>query len=321
MTSINYSLEKTSALNSQVICNKLNFNDRYVDTTFLLNHLKNTIFKILKLGSVRFFGNIRWFLALKVELIKLIVNNEDNDQQLKTDAVFHSTSQNIVNIHANDEDLESQFIRACDKIHNSLDKYVSHGSGWVVSRIKSLDINFLRFQPLYGSNSSYIKTPKEIINKRAVINIKNPNDGKCFLWSILAYFNYGKCRMQVEYLKNYENNLNTRGIKFPVEFRYIKKFEALNQNISVSVIAYCIKTKQFFPYRISIYREREHQISLLLLINKENVKQAHYCLINTTKGKNGLSRLLASLDKSEHAHLVCPFCFHRFTKRPNGKKI
>ena len=50
-----------------------------------------------------------------------------------------------------------------------------------------LEMHTVAYKPLGGG--SYIKLPKEIANKKAVVNMKNTNNEKCFLWSVLRALN------------------------------------------------------------------------------------------------------------------------------------
>ena len=64
---------------------------------------------------------------------------------------------------------------------NSLDIWISEGSGWVIDNIEGFYINVANYAPLSGS--SYIQLPKVLNNSRkSLINIKM-RDRKCFLWS------------------------------------------------------------------------------------------------------------------------------------------
>ena len=54
-------------------------------------------------------------------------------------------------------------------------------------------------------------------------------DNKCFLWSVLRYLNpVQKNGSRTKDLRKYENDLNFKGIDFPVKVKDIQKFE--NQN-------------------------------------------------------------------------------------------
>ena len=50
-------------------------------------------------------------------------------------------------------------------------QFQNQGSGWQFSKVETLDINIDPFEPFYGS--SYIPLPKKIIDKKAIINVKN----------------------------------------------------------------------------------------------------------------------------------------------------
>ena len=48
----------------------------------------------------------------------------------------------------------------------------------------SFDISIVRYEPVKGS--SYIPLPSFIAHKKAVINVKNLHDHKCFLYAVTS---------------------------------------------------------------------------------------------------------------------------------------
>ena len=84
----------------------------------------------------------------------------------------------------------------------------------------SLEIHTVKYKPLKGS--TFIPLTDFIMRKKAVINLENKDDRKCFMWSILRYLDECKDKHSVE--KN-ENDLNFEGIDFPVKIKDIKQFE------------------------------------------------------------------------------------------------
>ena len=52
-----------------------------------------------------------------------------------------------------------------------------------MERVENLYLNVATYNPIYGR--SYIKTPKAIKGKRAVINVVN-EDNQCFKWAVLS---------------------------------------------------------------------------------------------------------------------------------------
>ena len=85
----------------------------------------------------------------------------------------------------------------------------------------------MQYTPLRGS--SYIKLPKYLEDKKAIINMKNDDD-KCFLWCVLRALNpVEKNKERIDRtLKSKIDTLNMKDIKYPITLQDIKKFESLN---------------------------------------------------------------------------------------------
>ena len=78
---------------------------------------------------------------------------------------------------------------------------------------------------------TYIPFPEFIKKKNAITNIENEDD-KCFLWSVLRYLHpVQKNGERINDFKKYENDLNFKGIDFPVKVKDIQKFENNNPDL------------------------------------------------------------------------------------------
>ena len=66
----------------------------------------------------------------------------------------------------------------------AFDAYLKNGSGWMIESVEKVLLNTYKYGPI--QISTYIPTPKFIVNKRAVLNIKNTKNKKCFEYSVLA---------------------------------------------------------------------------------------------------------------------------------------
>ena len=64
------------------------------------------------------------------------------------------------------------------------------GSDFVFESVDLLDYKLHRVRLKRGG--SYIKSPKWLENKKAVINPKNENDDECLRWSIICALNYNE---------------------------------------------------------------------------------------------------------------------------------
>ena len=71
-------------------------------------------------------------------------------------AFFNSKAKIITKAN----DIEPELSMARQKILNTIDMWVSEGSGWVIYRIDSHYLNVTTYQPLNGS--SYIELPIEL---------------------------------------------------------------------------------------------------------------------------------------------------------------
>ncbi|VDI15968.1 Hypothetical predicted protein [Mytilus galloprovincialis] len=102
-----------------------------------------------------------------------------------------------------------------DKFKAWVDKFQERGSGFVFDGIKSVKVKLYKYE--YQRASSYIPLQFKSSN---IINVQNKKDNKCFLWSILAsLFPANKDKQRVTKYKEYENEINMKGIEYPVSIK------------------------------------------------------------------------------------------------------
>ena len=228
---------------------------------------------------------------------------------------FHSVGQKII---TEETDPHEIFKEMMDEIEEEVQK-VEHaeGSGWVFVEVENLTLHTDIWDPIKAS--SYIDLPKELKNKKAIINMKNKDNDKCFLWCVLRALNPKDDHPERidEDLKSKEHTLNMEGITYPVDLKDIKRFEKQNPDISISVLGYS-KDERIYPLRISKFTkmkkedERKHNIVLLLIKNEDN---SHYCLV-----KN-LSALLSSqVNKHKSKLYFCLNCLNGFDEEEKLEK-
>ena len=98
-------------------------------------------------------------------------------------AYFNSKAKTITN--ANETGSELSIPQ--QEILNTIDSWISEGSGWSIDKIGSKYINIVVYQPLHGS--SYIDLPDELkTTTKGLINIKNKDD-ECLRWSHFRHLN------------------------------------------------------------------------------------------------------------------------------------
>lgn len=309
----------TRAINNNVAHVRWNLDDiEDVDVNGELEDHKCAILNQLIEEGRRFDGNVKWYVAVIVEMMKT-VRMEENSETTFTDVYLHGKTKVSINLDASEDEILEKWEESVQKINESLSRFVQNGSGWTVSKVKNIDLNIVRYRPLHGASSTFVETPLKVAKRKAIVNVKNPpDDNKCFLWSVLAYLLPAaeKNRFQHRYFQRYIEIhgpvVNMEGIEYPVKIASINRFEKQNPNIAINVYGYEEEDDRIYPLRVTEHRHRQHVIHLLMLSGETRDSQ-HYCLINTRFGKNGMSRLLTGLTKSNAACHYCPYCLHRFS--------
>ena len=200
-------------------------------------------------------------------------------------------------------DLNEIYDEMKDEIEEEIQKVQeAEGSGWKYEKVIKLVLHTTRWDPINAG--SYIDLPPALKNKNAIINMKN-QDEECFKWCVLRALNpKNKNAERVDKdLKSKVETLNMQGMRYPVNFRDIDRFEQQNPEISITVLGYN-QDERVFPLKISKYTGCEHDIVLLLIKDGE---KSHYCLV-----KN-ISALLASqINNHKGTSHICLNCINGF---------
>ncbi|XP_067210017.1 uncharacterized protein [Linepithema humile] len=185
-----------------------------------------------------------------------------------------------------------------DTILTSLEEFQERDSGWALSRILDLTINVNKFNPLHAG--CHIKLPREIMLKRAVVNVQS-TDNACFAWAVVAALHPAAKHPErtIEY-PHYSTVLNLCGIEFPMTLPQISKFEKLN---TISVNVFTTEGRSIIPLRLTDDKKEKHVNLLYVPGNNE----AHFVYIKD------LSRLVSSqLSKEKRKKYICDRYLHYF---------
>ncbi|KYN10235.1 hypothetical protein ALC57_17633, partial [Trachymyrmex cornetzi] len=180
--------------------------------------------------------------------------------------------------------------RVVEPILTSLEEFQERDSGWALSRILNLAVNANKHTPLRAG--CHIKLQREIMLKRAVINVQSANDA-CFAWSVIADLHPAPKHVErVSSYPHYSTGLNLAGIEFPMTLSQIRKFKNSND---ISINVYAIE-KGIVPIRLADRKKSSH-VNLLYV---EDDSAGHFVLIKD------LSRLVSSqINKKEHKKYFC----------------
>ena len=211
------------------------------------------------------------------------------------ESVVSVKNRNLVRL----EELEELLDEVMREISDKLSKYDINGSGWVFDIILSHDLHVSKYDPVVGS--SYLELPKKLKNPmKGLINIKN-NDEKCFLWCHVRYIRpqeHHSNRVKKED-RVVAEQLNYRGIRFPVEISQVDRVEKQNE-ISINIFGYTNKV-----IKLKSSRAKYKEVMNLLLIDRDG--KSHYVLIND------LNRLMFNITKDRDNKHFCIRCFQHFS--------
>ena len=135
-------------------------------------------------------------------------------------ADFHSDIE--VNLDGTDE--KEPYDTMVERILEKIATFLATKSEIRFHSIIQLELHTVSYKPLRGE--TWIPLPKELADKKAIINMKN-KDNKRICWCFLRALNPGKNNPQGmdEELMAKENTLNMEGIEYPVSLKDLNKFE------------------------------------------------------------------------------------------------
>ena len=215
-------------------------------------------------------GGLKFQLAIKVELVK--VNPDGSEEYMEP------------------------VLRP--RLQKTLEKLTQRGSGWMVVQVRKLWLDIARYQPLRGG--SYIPLPKNLQDKKAVVNVKNKDD-HCLRWALRSALFQAAENPHRPAKYPTADGLDFTGIDAPTAISQIGKVERQN-DLAINVFGW---DKGVIVHHISKQPEDIPRINLLLI---EKAGKFHYTWI-----KN-LNRLLYDQNKHREQKHFCERCLHGYKR-------
>ena len=276
-----------------------NYTNQYVMYNTIANYDPMEFLTDAKPAIVNIFNsnrNIKTILYLHC----LMVRQEPGGLPTIKEFAFHSKDLKLVLEGTDESELYNEM---AEEIEEEIQKVQeAEGSGWQFLKVIKLVLHTTRWDPINAG--SYIELPEVLKNKHAIINMKN-QDEECFKWCVLrALYPKDKNAERIDKdLKSKQDSINMKGIRYPVNFRDIDRFESQNPEISITILGYN-KDERVYPLKISRYTGCEHDITLLLIKDGE---KSHYCLV-----KNLSALLQSQINNYKGIRNICLNCFNGF---------
>lgn len=262
------------------------------DLTVQLWHSKLEMYRML-MGELNRFGPFKFMVSVSALLFK----PADSDEGVKFTTVYYNSTPRVV---MTGSDLIGVDL-AVSEMLALFGRWVSGGSGWVLSDVQSHHINVADYVPLLGT--SYMELPPGLKGKKSVINVRNEDD-KCFMWCHLASISGVKRdRDRVSKYAHLVGSVDYTGVEFPVKSSQYKLIERLNK-MNVNVFSYgCKRGGGTYPVFVSD-QSYDTELNLLLLTKGGD---SHYVLITD------FDKFMYGVTKSRTKRRHCMRCLQRFS--------
>ena len=264
--------------------------NRQIDLVNFLNQAKSIVSNQIK-EDLRTSGSQKVEISVLVKLYK-----RSGEGIIEVEPHFNSSVQRITS----PRDVASAYNEMSQKVQESFATYNNQGSGWIFSKVMELLLKTDSIPSISGS--SFIELPKCLASKKAIINVQN-EDNECFKYAVLSALHYDDIKYNPERVTKYKlylDELNFKGIKFPVSLKDIDKFEKQNPQ-SINVYGY---EKEVYVLRTS---KKDPQNAIDLLLMTEGRKK-HYCWI-----KNLSALLNKQVSVNNKKKYFCKLCMISFT--------
>ena len=190
--------------------------------------------------------------------------------------IYYVWSDNVSIMQGSDtNDIIREIFRSF--LHNYQEELkMIKGSDFVFESVDLLDYKLHRVRLKRGG--SYIKSPKWLENKKAVINPKNENDDECLRWSIICALNYNEI-MKKEF-ENIFEKIKHEDKDFSSQKREWENFEQNNESTALNVLFASQNSEEITLLYKSEYNYNRKNNVFLLMINDDDEKYYYFAVKN-----------------------------------------
>ena len=294
------------------------------DTTSLSDCFSSEVWEeILKICQSEIINKRRAYFTQSVHAVFLKFH-EDGDIESKITIVFSSYRKEI-NISHTSESLGELFYNSYKEIEKRMEDFTENGSGWTLSEIECLDLNFTSINSIRGG-CYYNFKPK---HRRGLLILKN-KDEFCLLYCIVARFHSKSIplseREKPESYQPFFKNFNLDNIHFPISIEDITQLEKQNKHLMFKVNVFTEIEGDIYHQRMYNLDENDHEsitpVNVLLSEVSDDNGQTfyHYSLIENE------SKFFAAVYTTKKGQIcysrsvTCAKCIARFSSEEKLKR-
>lgn len=207
---------------------------------------------------------------------------------------------------------------------NFMEEFCESGSNWNFDRAVAFDIEIAAIKPLVMGSSKNFKSKKKSIqianrikHQKLLFDPGNTNE-KCFLYCL-----HNLLEIKIEFTQ-WEEQLNLKGIKFPITIEHIKKFVRLNPELELRInILFRNLQTLIFPYECGIGSGKN--IINLLMVEKTPTLTDHIVIERHFMGIININKFLARKYKNpktfKYSYTESNFCLNCFNNFSSKKHL
>ena len=253
--------------------------------------LKNNFEKTVEILQKHFGFKVKMILVCRMSS-----SNLAEGTTVENDAFFSSPVEEVFE----GTDLENLVKKMNEWMLENMQNFQKGRSNWQFLRVEKLEIHLDEM-----TVGKFIPLPDWLDAKKALTNMKNENDEKCFIYCLARWKYPVKKNPQriTPLLKKQCEEFNLDGISFPISWRGIDRFERQN-DISVNVLG--LDGKEI----VTLRKTREKKENHVILFKLKQGENEHFALVNN------INRLWFGQDsKNKNQRQVCDGCLNSFNSK------
>ncbi|XP_076383744.1 uncharacterized protein LOC143260990 [Megalopta genalis] len=154
------------------------------------------------------------------------------------------------------------------------EEFEGRDSGWALSKILHLMVNSNKYQPLQAGCQASV--PRTVQLKKAVLNVYSNDNNACFYWAVVASLYPPKNNLnRTSSYPHYSVVLRTAGFQLPMLFKYIPKFEKVN-DVSANVFEWGGEQERCRTLHLTSTKREKHEFISSGFISDQHAAQQAY---------------------------------------------
>src|SRR5277367_6549083 len=133
-----------------------------------------------------YYNNVYYMVVIsKLVTIRVFMHKIDisSSKVMQKNRSHFSSKATPIQVEA---DIEEFLQDVSEKLTIHIDRFTQKGSNWIVAAIEQVSIYLVKYKLLKGGASDGFILPKDLENKKCVLNIELKDDNSCLKYAIVS---------------------------------------------------------------------------------------------------------------------------------------